>query len=84
MVRPNSQASPISDGPMIQWPALGWPLCHRATEQWLTIVPRYDGTMASPSLGSPFHVVQSTIYFNGRGCCHSPHAHSLSSDSSGR
>ena len=31
-------------------PGLDWPLCHRATEQWLTIVLRYDGTMASPSL----------------------------------
>ena len=29
---------------------LDWPLCHRATEQWLTIVLRYDGTMASPNL----------------------------------
>lgn len=29
---------------------LDWSLCHRATEQWLNIVLRYDGTMASPSL----------------------------------
>ena len=31
-------------------PGLDWPLCHRATEQWLTILLRYEGTMASPSL----------------------------------
>ena len=29
---------------------LVWPLCHRATEQWPTIVPRYDGKMTSPRL----------------------------------
>ena len=35
---------------------LDWPFCHLATEQRLTIVLLYDGTMASPSLSLVNHL----------------------------
>ena len=39
------------DEPQLAYePGLDWPLCHRTTDEWLTIVPRYDGTLASRSL----------------------------------
>ena len=49
-------------------PGLDWPLCHRTTEQWPTIVLRYDGTMGNPSLlKTKFPIVsfQSSTFIEG-------------------
>ena len=40
---------------------LDWSLCHRATEQWLIIVLRYDGTMTSSSLRNIDNIFKVTL-----------------------
>ena len=43
--------------------AWDWPVCHRATEQLLTTILRYDGTVINPSLLLHLSLAGSVFYY---------------------